>query len=74
MVKVTIVKQYRNTETLKTMKLSEVVRMIQSCDYAQEVEAVRELFVFTEFKRKEDGSVEGANNFTGKVPRICFSA
>ena len=73
MAKVTIIKNYRNTETLRTLELSEVVRLIQSSEYAEEVDMVRGISLITEFKRREDGSVTGAENFTDKVPRVCLA-
>ena len=74
MGKVTIVKNYRNIETLRTLELEEVIRSIQSCDYREEVDAVRYIMLVTELKRQEDGSVDGANNFTNKIPRVCFAS
>ena len=74
MTKVTIVKNYRNAETLKVFELSEVIRMIQKCEYAEAIDPVRGISLHTEMKRLEDGSVDGANNFTDKVPRICFAS
>ena len=74
MTKVTIVKNYRNAETLKVFELSEVISMIQKCEYAEAIDPVRGISLHTELKRLEDGSVDGANNFTDKVPRICFAS
>ena len=74
MTKVTIVKNYRNAETLKVFELSEVICMIQKCEYAEAIDAVRGISLHTQLKRLEDGSVDGANNFTDKVPRICFAS
>ncbi len=74
MTKVTIAKNYRNAETLKVFELSEVICMIQKCEYAEAIDAVRGISLHTQLKRLEDGSVDGANNFTDKVPRICFAS
>ena len=73
MAKVTVIKKYRNTETLRTMELSEVVHHIQSATYAEEVEEARGISLITELVRREDGSVTGAENFTDKVPRVCLA-
>ena len=51
--KVTIVKNYRNTETLRLMELSEVVRNIQSCVYQQEVDTLRSISFLAEMERQE---------------------
>ena len=74
MIKITIVKTYRNTETLKLLELSELVRIIQSCEYAQEVRDVRGISFLAELSRLEDGSVVGAPNYTNKLPRVCFAS
>jgi len=74
MTKVTIVKNYRNMETLRVIDLSEIVRLIQSCEYHDAVMDVMGISLYTELKRQDDGSVWGANNFTDKVPRVCFAS
>ncbi len=74
MTKVTIVKNYRNMETLRVIDLSEIVRLIQSCEYHDAVMDVMGISLYTELKRQDDGSVWGASNFTDKVPRVCFAS
>ena len=74
MTKVTIVKNYRNMETLRVLELSEVVRLIQTREYYEAVREVMGISLYTELKRQDDGSVWGANNFTDKVPRVCFAS
>ena len=74
MTKVTIVKNYRNMETLKVLELSEVVRLIQSCEYHDAVMEVMNISLYTELTRLDDGRVFGASNFTDKVPRVCFAS
>ena len=74
MIKVTIVKNYRNMETLRVVELSEVVRLVQSCEYYDAVREVMNISLYTELKRRDDGSVWGASNFTDKVPRVCFAS
>ena len=74
MTKVTIVKNYRNMETLRITDLSEIVRLIQSCEYHDAVMDVMGISLYTELRRREDGSVWGASNFTDKVPRVCFAS
>ena len=71
---VTIVKNYRNTETLKVVKLSDAIQMIQQCQYAEAIDVVRRIALHRELTRLDDGSVVGASNFTDKVPRICFAS
>ena len=74
MARVTIVKNYRNMETLKGIELTEIVRLIQSCEYDEAVMNVMGISLYTELKRQDDGSVWGASNFTDKVPRVCFAS
>ena len=74
MTKVTVVKNYRNMETLKVLELSEVVRLIQSCEYHDAVREVMNISLYTELTRLDDGRVFGASNFTDKVPRVCFAS
>ena len=74
MTKVTIVKNYRNTETLKGLELEEVARMIQRGEYIAEVSDLRGIIDLVQLSRRENGSVVGANSVTAKIPRVCFAA
>ena len=55
------------------VELSEVVRLIESCEYHEAVREVMNISLYTELKRQDDGSVRGASHFTEKVPRVCFA-
>ena len=74
MTKITILKHYRNKETLKPLGLEEIVRSIQLCEYQQEVENLQYLLLTTRLTRLEDGSAHGADNYTSKIPRVCFAS
>ena len=74
MSKVTIVKKYRNTETLRPLELEEVVNNIQSGEYAKEVQVVRSITNYYELSRQSDGSVVGASKYTNQLPRVCFAS
>ncbi|MBP5302636.1 MAG: hypothetical protein J6Y88_05255 [Bacteroidales bacterium] len=74
MTKVTIVKNYRNTETLRPMELEEVVKIIQSCEYDEAVRIVRSVAEYVELKRQDDGSMDGASRLTNRLPRVCFAS
>ena len=69
----TIVKNYRNSETLRVLELSEVARKIQSCELQKEVDLLRDILLYTELERQDDGSVTGAANITERIPRVCFA-
>ena len=73
-MKVTVVKNYRNAETLRVVDLEEVVEMIRQCKYEKELDEVRGISLYTPLQRMDDGSLSGASNFTGKVPRVCFTS
>ncbi|MBR1448614.1 MAG: hypothetical protein IJ588_07720 [Prevotella sp.] len=74
MTKVTIVKNYRNTETLKGLDIEEVARMIQRREYVVEVNDLRGIIDLVQLSRRENGSVVGAGSVTAKIPRVCFAA
>ena len=74
MSKVTIVKNYRNVETLRPMELEEVVKSIQSCEYDEAVGIVRRVADYVELKRRDDGSMGGADKLTSRLPRVCFAS
>lgn len=73
MVKVTIVKNYRKSETLKAVSMPEVVKAIQTGQYAEEVEAVRRLLMTTQLTRLGSGSAAGAPGYTDALPRAMFA-
>ena len=74
MSKVTIVKNYRNLETLRPMELEDVVKSILKCDYRETVGLVRHVAGYIELKRQEDGSMDGAQKYTNQLPRVCFAS
>ena len=74
MKKITIVKNYRNAETLRGVELVEAVDMIRNSTFRNEVRMVRGISLYAELTRNEDGSVSGANNYTDKLPRVCFAS
>ena len=74
MSKVTVVKKYRNTETLRPLELEEVVDSIQSGKYAKEVRVVRGITNFYELSRESHGIIVGASKYTDQLPRVCFAS
>ena len=73
-MKVTLLKPYRKTETVKRVELEEVVRMIADCDTIDEVHRIRQYYHLMNPHRHDDGQV--STNFAGGVglPRVCFSS
>lgn len=73
MAKVTILKNYRNTETLRQLELSDVVRSIQTCQYHQEVETLRDRSFIAELSHQDDETIADTSAIAIKVPRVCFA-
>ena len=71
--KVTIIKYYRNKQTLRLMPLQEVVDSIRNCQYKNEVEELRRVFPLIKGKRGADGTLTAWTQFTKQLPRICFA-
>ena len=71
--KITIVKNYRNTETLKIVDFTEVVSSIQLGEYQETIEMLRGFNLVGDIVRHEDGRIEDGSGLISKLPRICFS-
>ena len=71
--RVTIVKNYRNRETLRLMTQDALVETIRSCQYQQEVDTLRQYFPLTKNERTKDGTLTTWPQFTKALPRICFA-
>ena len=74
MAKITLMKPYRQTETLRLYDLADMVEVIRNGEYRHVVEACRRLYPVYNLHREPDGVVTGAPYVTGKLPRICFSS
>ena len=74
MTRITIMKDYRNTETLRQLELDQVVESIRTCEYAEAVGLLRSLTLVYGLKREDDGSMSGAENITSRLPRVCFAS
>ena len=73
MTKVTLLKSYRNTETLRVVDLQTLVEDIKTQVYHPEVKELRDIYPLLKLERTDDGSVSGAEDCTRKIPRICFA-
>lgn len=71
--KVTIIKYYRNKQTLRLMPLQEVVDSIRNCQYKNEVDELRRVFPLIKGKRGAVGTLTAWTQFTKQLPRICFT-
>ena len=74
MVKITLVKNYRQTETLRIVELADMVELMRSSEYEQDVENLRRYYPMLTLEREKDGSVSGASRLTDKLPRLCFAS
>ena len=74
MLKVTLLKNSRQTETLRLTDLPTLAASIRTREYEKEVNEVRALYPVLKLERQDDGSVSGAENFTRKIPRVCFAS
>ena len=72
--KITLVKSYRNKETLRLLELQEVAELIRSGEYDRQVaEFRRDLPTMTYATIGSNGTIEGYENWPKELPRICFA-
>ena len=74
MTKITLLKPYRQTETLRVLELTDIVELIRGTEYRQIVDEFRRLYPVFSLTRQNDGTVSGADMTIGKLPRICFAS
>ena len=74
MNKVTIIKQYRNSQTLRQMELSEVVHAIQNKAYDELCEQLRYIYPAVEVRQKYDAMDGLFHLYTKDIPKVCFSS
>ena len=72
--RITIVKSYRNKETLRLLTLQEVAEMISQGEYDAEVCTFRRDLPTMRYARvSNNGTLEGYENWPKDLPRICFA-
>jgi len=72
--KITLIKNYRNRETLRLMAQQEVADMISSGEYEQQVLDFRRYYpTMTYATVGSNGTIEGYENWPKDLPRICFA-
>ena len=72
-VKVTLIKTYRNKETLRLISLEELVENIRSGQYAQQVTNLRRIYPLTGGQTAIDGTLTRWHQMTKELPRICMA-
>ena len=72
--KVTIIKTYRNKETLRLADLQVVADLIRGGEYQEQVSEFRSVYPIVDFKsRNPDGTLDTLPDWTKELPRICFA-
>ena len=72
--KITIIKNYRNKETLRLVELQEVADTIRNGEMQEEVSEFRAKWPLMTFAdRNSDGTLTGYVNWPKNLPRICFA-
>ena len=73
MEQITLIREYRNKETLRNIQLQELADLLSSDQYIQAVDALRNYYPLAKNTRNEDGTINTWPNLTRQLPRICFA-
>ncbi len=72
--KITIIKSYRNKETLRLVEMQELASVIRDGEYQEAVEKFQsDLPLMPYAYRNDDGSFGGYEDWPKNLPRICFA-
>ena len=72
--RITLIKNYRNRETLRLLELQEVAEIISQGEYDEAVSTFRrELPMMQYVEVGNNGTLEGYDNWPKDLPRICFA-
>ena len=74
MTKITLFKDAQNTERLRLIEVPQLAETIKTLAYEKEVNELRSVYPMLQMKHKDDGSLKGGDNFTKKIPRVCFAS
>ena len=70
----TLIKNYRNKETLRLVELQEVADFIRNGEFKEQVSEFRNMFPLMTFAdRNDEGTLTGYVNWPKNLPRICFA-
>ena len=73
-IKTTLIKTYRNKETLRLVDLQELANVIRSGEYQEQVSNFRGVYPLADLKsRNADGTLDSLSDWTKNLPRICFA-
>ena len=72
--KITIIKSYRNKETLRVVDLQALADIICNGEYQEQVSEFRRVYpLMTYADKRNDGTLDGYANWPKDLPRICFA-
>ena len=72
--KITLIKKYRNKDTLRLLDQQEVATLIRSDEYREAVREFRRVFPLMNYvERDNDGTLTGYDKLAREVPRLCFA-
>ena len=72
--RITLIKNYRNKETLRLVELQEVADIIRNGEFQEQVSEFRNVFPLMTFAdRNDEGTLTGYVNWPKNLPRICFA-
>ena len=72
--KITLIKIYRNKDTLRLLDQQEVATLIRSDEYREAVREFRRVFPLMNYvERDNDGTLTGYDKLAREVPRLCFA-
>ena len=72
--RITLIKSYRNKETLRLLELQEVAELISQGEYDDEVSTFRRDLPTMRYAHvSNNGTLEGYDNWPKDLPRICFA-
>ena len=74
MAKITLIKPYRQTETLRLYELADLVELIRNGEFSSLVDDVRSYYPMMRMQREADGTMSGGYVMIDKLPRICFAS
>ena len=74
MARITLMRPYRQAETLRLYELTDMLNIIRSGEYSEVVNMLRRAYPVLNLEREADGQVSGASLILGKLPRICFAS
>ena len=72
--RITIIKSQRQADTYRNIDMQSLADLIRNQEYQGDINELRSLYPILKMEREEDGRMTGAENFTQKIPRICFAS